>query len=394
MNTIGRMFRVTTWGESHGPALGAVVDGCPAGLELSEKDVQRELDRRRPGSSRVSTPRKEMDEVEILSGVFEGRTTGTPISMIVWNEDVDSSKYEPLITRPRPGHADLTYRWKYGHVDWRGGGRASGRTTVGVVMGGAVARKLLAEAPTDEPLGIEIAGHVTRIGGVEAEIDVDGMTAEEIRDLAESNDVRCADPDAAEEMIEEVERAKADGDSVGGTVEVIVDNVPPGLGRPVFGRLDGDLAHAVMNIPAVKAVEIGSGVECSRMRGSEHNDPIRIGSDLPVEVEGFNSGGVLGGISHGGRLVIRAHVKPTPSVSVTQRTVDLSKLENTDLSVEGRHDPCICPRVVPVVEAAVAITLADHALMSGYINPDSVELPSPSVEDRWAVLRKNLPRRG
>ncbi|WP_456483761.1 chorismate synthase [Methanopyrus kandleri] len=386
MNTLGRLFRVTTWGESHGPALGAVVDGCPAGLPLSEDDVQRELDRRRPGQSGVSTPRLERDRVEILSGVHEGRTLGTPISMIVWNEDVDSSKYEPIRTRPRPGHADVTYRWKYGHVDYRGGGRASGRTTVGIVMGGAVAKKLLREAPSNDPLGIEIVGHVVRVGSVEA--DPGDLSAEEIMQYAESNPVRCADPDAAEEMLGEIERARENGDSVGGTIEVIAENVPPGLGDPVFGRLDGELAGALMNIPAVKAVEVGSGVRCSEMHGSEHNDPIRW-EGHPV-VDGDNSGGVLGGISHGGRLVVRVHVKPTPSVSVPQRTVDLESEGEVKIEVEGRHDPCICPRAVPVAESVVAIVLADAVLRAGYVNPDSVELPAASVEDRWRTLKRHL----
>ncbi|WP_456466641.1 chorismate synthase [Methanopyrus sp.] len=388
MNTLGRWFRVTTWGESHGRALGAVVDGCPAGLPLSEEDVQRELDRRRPGQSSVSSPRSERDRVEFLSGVFEGRTLGTPISMVVWNEDVDSSRYEPIRTRPRPGHADLTYRWKYGHVDWRGGGRASGRTTVGVVMGGAVARKLLREAPLEEPLGVEIAGHVVRVGSVEVG-EVGELSAREIRRRAESNPVRCVDGSVAEEMVGEIERAREEGDSVGGTVEVVAENVPPGLGDPVFGRLDGELAGALMGIPAVKAVEIGSGVECARMRGSEHNDPIVWREGRPV-VEGGRCGGVLGGISCGGRLVVRVHVKPTPSVSVPQRTVDLASGEEVELSVEGRHDPCICPRVVPVAEAVVAIVLADAVLRAGYVNPDSVELPAASVEDRWEALRRNV----
>ncbi|WP_456434737.1 chorismate synthase [Methanopyrus sp.] len=386
MNTFGRLFRVTTWGESHGPALGTVVDGCPAGLPLSEDDVQRELDRRRPGQSEVSTPRSERDRVEILSGVHEGRTLGTPISMIVWNEDVDYSKYEPIRTRPRPGHADVTYRWKYGHVDYRGGGRASGRTTVGVVMGGAVAKKLLREAPSDDPLGIEIVGHVVRVGSVEA--DPGDLSAEEIMEYAESNPIRCADPDAAEEMLGEIESARENGDSVGGTIEVIAENVPPGLGDPVFGRLDGELAGALMNVPAVKAVEVGSGVRCSRMHGSEHNDPIRWDGH-PV-VDGDNSGGVLGGISYGGRLVVRVHVKPTPSVSVSQRTVDLESEEEVEIEVEGRHDPCICPRAVPVVESVVAIVLADAVLRAGYVNPDSVELPAASVGDRWKMLKRHL----
>ena len=270
-NTFGTIFRITTWGESHGRAVGVVVDGCPAGLALVAEDVQKELDRRRPGQSIASTQRKEEDKVEILSGIFEDKTTGTPISMIVWNKDADSSAYEALRNRPRPGHADYAYQMKYGLRDHRGGGRASARETVGRVAAGAIAKKLLQEA------GIEVVAYVTELGGIKA--DIASSNLGELRAEAESNPVRCPDPTAAERMLERLDAIRREGDSLGGIVAIIAKGVPAGLGEPVFDKLDADLAKALMSIGAVKAVEIGAGLESARMRGSEMNDPLVIRED-------------------------------------------------------------------------------------------------------------------
>jgi len=350
-NSFGTIFRITTWGESHGRAVGVVVDGCPAGLALSEKDVQLELDRRRPGQSSISTQRKEEDRVEILSGIFEGLTTGTPISMLVRNKDAKSSAYDALRDRPRPGHADWPYLARYGVRDHRGGGRSSGRETVGRVAGGAVAKRLLAES------GIEVAGYVLELGGVRASIP-EGVDLSRLRDEAEKNPVRCPDQGAAKEMVEAIDLARSAGDSLGGVAEIVAAGVPAGLGEPVFDKLDADLARALMGIGAVKAVEIGAGVEAARMRGSEMNDPILPGPKFASN----NAGGILGGISTGAPIVCRISVKPTPSISRVQRTVDLSTGEAIEIEIGGRHDPAIPPRIVPVAEAMVALALADHLL--------------------------------
>ncbi|MGB3944761.1 MAG: chorismate synthase [Methanothrix sp.] len=353
-NSFGTLFRVTTWGESHGRAVGAVVDGCPAGLDLSEEDVQRELDRRRPGYSTVSTARREEDRAEILSGLFEGKTTGTPISILVWNRDAQSGAYDLLRNRPRPGHADWPYLARYGIRDHRGGGRSSGRETVGRVAAGAVAKKLLAGE------GIEVAGYVRELGGVRAIIpNLDDIS--NLREEAEKNPVRCPDQRAAAEMIETLEEVRKGSDTLGGVVEVVAWGVPAGLGEPVFDKLDGDLASALMGIGAVKAVEIGAGMEAARMRGSESNDPILPGTGGPYFATN-NAGGILGGISTGSPIIIRIAVKPTPSISRTQRTVDLTTGDAVEIEIKGRHDPAIPPRIVPVAEAMVALVLADHLL--------------------------------
>ncbi|MDH7596953.1 MAG: chorismate synthase [Methanothrix sp.] len=361
-STFGTVFRVTTWGESHGRAVGAVVDGCPAGLELSENDVQRELDRRRPGQSTATTERREADVVEILSGVFEGLTTGTPISMLVWNKDARSSHYDSIRHTPRPGHADYTYHAKYGIRDHRGGGRASARETVGRVAAGAVARKLLSE------FGVEITGYVIELGGIRASLpgwtsrgSVDREELLSIRERAESSPIRCPDADASSRMLSLLESVRSDGDSIGGVVEVVAIGVPPGLGEPVFDKLDADLAKALMSIGAVKAVEIGAGFESARLRGSEMNDPILYRNGR-ISFERNNAGGILGGISTGAPIICRIAVKPTPSIATSQRTVDLQSGEAVDISVRGRHDPAIPPRIVPVAEAMIALVLADHLL--------------------------------
>jgi len=372
-NTFGNIFRVATWGESHGEAIGVVVDGCPAELELSEADVQHELDRRKPGVSELTTERKEADEVKILSGVFGGKTLGTPISMLVWNKDVDSGPYERIKNVARPGQADFTYQMKYGIRDYRGGGRASGRETVARVAAGAIAKKILA---THE---IQILGHVVEIGGIVAK----EVGIEELRKNVDKNAVRCADSEAAGKMEALIKQVKAAGDSVGGIVEVIAFGVPTGLGEPVFDKLDAELAKALMSIGAVKGVEIGAGFAAARMKGSEMNDEfyiitaepaentesqeIHLGAlrDLRGKQEGRirtrtnNAGGILGGISTGEPVVCRIAVKPTASISKPQRSVDMAKMEEVELKIEGRHDPCICPRIVPVAEAMVALVLAD-----------------------------------
>ncbi|MEA1894464.1 MAG: chorismate synthase [Euryarchaeota archaeon] len=352
-NTFGTVFRVTTWGESHGPAIGVVVDGCPSKMPLSKADIQKELDRRRPGQSDISTPRKEEDAVEILSGIFEGMTTGTPISMIVWNRNVDSSPYERLKDMPRPGHADYPYEVKYGIRDYRGGGRASARETVGRVAAGAVAKKMLAEA------GIEVVAHVTELGGIRAcECE---MTPPEIRKRIEETSVRCADPDAAARMVELIGKAREQKDSIGGIVEIIATGVPAGIGEPVFDKLDGDLAKALMSIGAVKGVEIGAGFRCATMRGSEMNDAFLV-SDGTIVPETNDAGGILGGLSTGAPIVCRIAVKPTPSIASLQKTADIRTMRETTITIQGRHDPTIPPRMVPVAEAMVAIVLADHLL--------------------------------
>ena len=352
-NTFGVIFKATTWGESHGRAVGVVVDGCPAGLDLIVEDIQKELDRRRPGQSKASTQRKEEDRVEILSGIFDGITTGTPISMIVWNKDADSSAYDAIKNTPRPGHADYTYLAKYAVRDHRGGGRASARETVGRVAAGAIAKKLLAKD------GIEVAAYVAELGGIEASIPDVGLS--ELRSLAESNPVRCPNQKAAEKMLQLLDDVRQQGDSLGGIVVVIAEGVPPGLGEPVFDKLDADLAKALMSLGAVKAVEIGAGVDSARMRGSIMNDPLIL-KDGKIDFETNNAGGILGGISTGAPIICRIAVKPTPSISLMQRTVNTSTLDDAEISIKGRHDPAIPPRIVPVAEAMVALVLADHLL--------------------------------
>jgi len=358
-NTFGKVFKITTFGESHGAAVGAVVDGVPAGMPLDAADVQRELDRRRPGQSALTSPRKEKDKVEILSGVFKGKTLGTPIGMLVRNLDVDSRPYEEVSTKPRPGHADLAYWLKFGHVDYRGGGRSSARETIGRVAAGAVAKKLLAAS------GVEILGHTVEAAGVAMGRQ---PTPTEIRRNAERSPVRCADPAKSKLMEKAILRAAADGDSTGGIVEVQALGAPAGLGEPVFGKLDAEIAGAMMSIGSVKAVLIGGGCKLVRIRGSEANDPIVIKGGKVV-TETNNAGGILGGISTGMPIVVRIAVKPTPSISKPQMTVDLSKMRGTEIRLKGRFDPNVCPRIVPVAEAMLAIVLADQMIRAGKVDP-------------------------
>jgi chorismate synthase len=346
-NTFGQLFRLTTWGESHGPAVGCVVDGCPAGLPLTEADVQRELDRRRVGQSRVSSARQEADTVQILSGVFEGSTTGTPIGMLVWNTDAKPGHYAEIKDLYRPGHADYTLEAKYGFRDWRGGGRASARETVGRVAGGAVARLLLARA------GVQVIGWTAQLGDLRAQV----FDEEQI----ERNIMRCPDAAVAEEMVARVDAARHDLDSLGGVVEVRARGVPPGLGEPVFDKLDAAIAYAMMSIPAVKGVEIGDGFAAALARGSQNNDPFVRHTDGRIGTSSNHAGGILGGISNGEEIVVRIAAKPPASIARPQPTVDRSGAPAT-IEVHGRHDPTVLPRLVPVAEAMLALVLADHLL--------------------------------
>jgi chorismate synthase len=356
-NELGERLRVTIVGESHGRLVGAVLDGVPAGLELSEGDVQPMLDLRRPGRAPQSTPRRESDRVEILTGVYRGRTTGAPILLWIPNEDVDSSPYEgPPV--PRPGHADYTAWIKYGgYNDPRGGGRFSGRLTAAIVAAGAIALKLLRTV-----LGVEVLAYTLEIGGVRARGD---LTLDEIRRRYE-DPLRCPDPEAARRMSDAIERARAAGDTLGGVVEAIALGVPPGLGEPIIDTLDGDLAKAIFAIPGVKGVEFGAGFAAARLRGSENNDQYVVEGGR-VRTITNNSGGILGGISNGMPIVLRAAFKPVSSIHIPQRSVRLDTMEEVTLTVRGRHDVCVVPRAVPVVEAVVGIVLADHALRSGAI---------------------------
>ena len=357
-NSTGKAFVFTCFGESHGTCMGTVLDGCPAGLPLSESDIQAEVDKRRPGFLTVSTARREEDRVEILSGLYEGYTTGAPICMVVRNRDVESETYEQARNQPRPGHADYTARVKYGgYNDPRGGGRFSGRVTVTFAMAGTVAKKLLGM------FGVEILAHTVQIGKVKVNEEV-GYA--KIRRNVYQNPVRCAVPEKAALMEEEILRAAEEGDSVGGIVEATALNVPAGLGEPIFDSLDSDIAKMVLNIPAVKGVEFGAGFRSASLRGSENNDPYVIRKGKIVTLSS-NSGGILGGISNGMPIVVRVALKPTSSIAKRQKTVDLGRMEETEIEVAGRHDPCIVPRAVPVVESCLALVIADHAIRSGKI---------------------------
>lgn len=338
-SVMGKLFTVSTFGESHGKAVGVIVDGCPSRIPLTEKDVQKELDRRRPGQNELSSPRMEKDQVEILSGVFKELTTGTPICMMVFNRDIKPGDYEAIRDRYRPGHGDWVYQQKYGIRDYRGGGRSSARETVGRVCAGAVARKVLASR------NVNILGHVIQVGTVRASA-FDPV-------FIEKNPVRCADSEMAEKMAEQIRFALDKGDSIGGIVEVRVTGLPVGIGEPVFDRLDAELARAILSIPAVKGIEFGSGFAAAEMSGSTHNDEMTADG-----FSGNHSGGVLAGISTGQDLIFRFPVKPTSSVHVPQLTVDGDGNE-VEIVTVGRHDPCIAPRVVPVGEAMTAIVLLD-----------------------------------
>jgi chorismate synthase len=341
-NSIGRLFKVTTWGESHGPAVGAVVEGCPPFIPLSAQDIQKDLKRRKPGGLQSASSRKEEDRVEIISGVFEGLTTGTPISLLIRNKDADSSAYEALKDVFRPGHGDFTYFKKYGIRDHRGGGRASGRETAARVAAGAIAKKIIAK------VGMEVLAYTLELGGIRAE----HISMAAIRE----NDLCCPDPQAALKMEEKLRETAKSGDSLGGIVEIVVRGCPPGLGEPVFDKMDADLAKALMGIGSIKGVEIGAGFEAARMTGSECNDPL-----TPTGFLSNHAGGILAGITNGDDLIIRVACKPVPSIRKAQQTIDLLGNPVT-LSIRGRHDTAVIPRIIPVCEAMVSIVLADHLL--------------------------------
>ena len=352
-SSFGQLFRITTWGESHGGGVGVVIDGCPPRLELSEEDIQRDLDRRRPGQSEIVTPRTEADRCRLLSGVFEGRTLGTPISILVKNKDARPEAYSEMKAAFRPSHADFTYQAKYGVRNWQGGGRASARETVGRVAAGAVAKKLLSRLSQGR---FEIVAYVTQIHEVAARVDRASVRVEAV----ERNAVRCPDEAAAELMTALIQSVRAEGDSVGGVIECVVRGIDPGLGEPVFDKLEADLAKAMLSLPASKGFEIGSGFAATRMKGSEHNDPFEMRGEK-IRTTTNNSGGVQGGITNGEDIFFRVAFKPTSTIARDQKTVTTSH-EETTLAARGRHDPCVLPRAVPIVEAMAALVLCDHAL--------------------------------
>ena len=362
-SSFGQLFRVSTFGESHGGGVGVVIDGCPPRIELSPQDIQQELDRRRPGQSAIVTQRQESDRCEILSGVFEGKTLGTPIAILVRNEDARPEAYREMKDTFRPSHADFTYEAKYGIRNWQGGGRASARETIGRVAAGAVARKVLAQFYPK----LELLAYVVRVHALVATVDPATITREQV----EENMTRCPDAAAAEEIIALIEKTRSEGDSLGGIVECVVRQAPPGLGDPVFDKLEADLAKAMLSLPATKGFEIGSGFAATLLKGSEHNDPFEM-RDNKVRTTTNRSGGVQGGISNGENIVFRVAFKPTATIARPQRTVTTEKTETT-LAARGRHDPCVLPRAVPMVEAMAALVLCDHALRQRAIALDALE---------------------
>lgn len=350
-NTFGHLFRITTFGESHGGGVGVTVDGCPPKIEISAEEIQVELDRRRPGQSKITTPRKELDRCEILSGVFEGKTLGTSLAVLVRNKDARPQDYAEMAEKYRPSHADATYDAKYGIRNWQGGGRASARETIGRVAAGAIAKKILKQVAN-----VEIVGYVKRIQNLEAVVNPDTVSLEAV----ESNIVRCPDSDAAERMIDLIDRIRRQGDSIGGVVECVARNLPRGIGSPVFDKLEADLAKGMMSLPASKGFEIGSGFAGTLLTGSEHNDEFYM-EDSTIRTRTNRSGGVQGGISNGEHVLLRVAFKPTATIQKEQGTVTREGQETT-LAAKGRHDPCVLPRAVPMVEAMMAIVLCDHLL--------------------------------
>lgn len=350
-NSFGQLFRITTFGESHGGAVGVVVDGCPPGIEISEEEIQVELDRRRPGQSHITTPRKEADKISILSGYFEGKTTGTPILLIAYNADVKSEDYVEMMKSYRPSHADFTYDAKYGFRDWRGSGRASARETLARVAAAAIAKKYLAQK-----LSIEILSYVVQVGDIKADVPINEVTPHDI----ENNIVRCPDQKKALEMIELIEKVKQEGDSIGGIIQGEIRNVPKGLGEPVFDKIPADLGKAMMSINAVKGFDIGLGFRSVGLRGSEHNDAFET-RDGEVRTKTNNAGGTIGGITNGETIYFRVAFKPVSTIAKEQDTVTRDK-KATKLSAAGRHDPCVLPRAVPIVDAMSALVIMDHYL--------------------------------
>lgn len=359
-SSFGQLFRVTTFGESHGPAVGVVVDGCPSQIGISEELIQTQLDRRRPGQSQIVTQRKELDQLEILSGVLDGQTLGTPIAMLVRNADSRSRDYEDMRDKYRPSHADFAYDEKYGIRAWSGGGRASARETIGRVAAGAIAQHLLSEW-----YGLRIISWVDSVQHIRADVNPDSVTREEV----EASIVRCPDSVAAEQMIERIQAVRKDGDSIGGTVRAVVHGVPAGWGEPVFDKLEADLGKALLSIPACKGFEIGSGFEGTLLTGSQHNDPFFASETKEVSTLSNFSGGVQGGISNGMPILLRTAFKPTATIMHEQATITVDR-ENTTLQGRGRHDACVLPRAVPIVDAMIALVLADHALRQRAIRPD------------------------
>jgi len=351
-NTFGKLFQVTTFGESHGGAVGCIVDGCPPGLEITAEDIQKDLDKRRPGQSKITSPRQEEDKIEILSGIFEGKTTGTPIMMMVKNKDARSQDYEKLKDVFRPSHSDFTYEKKYGIRNWQGSGRASARETIARVASGAIAKKFL-----KEKLEIKFLTYVEQVGDIKTEIDFNKVTPEQI----ESSIVRCPDKEVATRMYQSINRLIQDGDSVGGVIKGVIKNVPIGLGEPVFDKLSADLGKAMLSIPAVKGFEIGSGFTGAKMKGSEHNDSFFTDENGKIRTKTNFSGGIQGGISNGEDIYFRVAFKPVSTIRKEQDTVNL-KGQNVKIEATGRHDPCVLPRAVPIIEAMAAITIMDHYL--------------------------------
>lgn len=351
-NSFGKLFTITTWGESHGGGVGVVVDGCPPNLPLTPEEIQVELNRRRPGQSDITTPRNEADAVTILSGLYQGRTTGTPISMMVANTDARPGAYAEMAQKFRPSHADFTYQTKFGIRNPEGGGRSSARETIGRVAAGVIARKVLALAA-----GVEFRAYVTRIHDIEMSVPADTDFFPSLAEI-EASPVRCPDPATAARMIERIKHVKTEGDSVGGIIECRIRHVPAGLGEPVFDRLEADLAKAMLSLPATKGFEIGSGFAGTLQRGSEHNDLFE-NREGRVRTKTNRSGGIQGGISNGEEIYFRVAFKPTATILQKQATVDLAGNE-TELMGRGRHDPCVVPRAVPIVEAMAALVLVDH----------------------------------
>lgn len=351
-NSFGQIFRITTFGESHGEGVGVIIDGCPPGILISEEEIQIELDRRKPGQSKITTPRKETDLIRILSGVFEGKTTGTPLAMIAFNKEFESDDYLELKNIYRPSHADYTYEAKYGFRDWRGSGRASARETLARVAAGVLAKKYL-----KEKLGIEFLSFVEQVGNLKTGIDFNQVTMEQI----ESNIIRCPDNEVAEKMIKLIEQVRAEGDSIGGVIRGVIKNVPIGLGEPVFDKLPADLAKAMLSINAVKGFEIGSGFEGTKLRGSQHNDELYTDEKGIVRTKTNNAGGVVGGISNGETIYFKVAFKPVSTIKKRQKTVNRKKQE-VNLEAAGRHDPCVLPRAVPIVDAMAALVIMDHYL--------------------------------
>lgn len=357
-NSIGKEFKVTTFGESHGKVIGVIVDGCPAGLSLAETDFQEELDRRIPAERKIVSARIEKDTAKILSGVFNGYTTGAPIALMVENKETKSSDYEAIRDLPRPGHADYPARVKYGSFnDYRGGGRFSGRVTVALILAGTIAKKLLGKYDVD------VLAYTLAVGQVKTDKK---FSVEEIRKNSYAAATRCPDLACAAKMEEAIVEARQAGDSLGGIVECIVFGLPVGVGEPLFDSLDADLAKALFSVPAVKGVEFGAGFRAAEVRGSENNDAFLMQEGMVI-TSSDNAGGILGGLSNGMPVIIRAAIKPTPSIAKEQMTVDLSEKKNATISVGGRHDPCVVPKAVPAIEAVVAITLADHMIRGGFI---------------------------